>query len=251
MTSPIDDYRRQLRASLRTPPEETGRILAEAEDHLRESLAAGRTAGLTETEAQQAAISAFGSVNAVVRAHERRGGAVALAGNLVLAAWKLAGLFLLAVGASGLLDLIMDRTAGQLFVFAGVPVAHPTAAECRYWLSEFPGVHGCAQASMLDDSHDRVSLLVAAGVLGVLLFGLYLVVRYLQGLYGWPAPEALPRGFFPVIAACCFGLWAVGLAVGAATTGSGPGSFISLAIVTAALAAAYVLRLRRARLPDN
>jgi len=65
MTGPVEDYLRQLRASLRTRPEETIRILAEAEDHLRESVAAGQAAGLTETEAAEAAISRFGTVRAV------------------------------------------------------------------------------------------------------------------------------------------------------------------------------------------
>jgi hypothetical protein len=37
VTGLIEEYLRQLRASLRTRPEETSRILAEAEDHLRES----------------------------------------------------------------------------------------------------------------------------------------------------------------------------------------------------------------------
>jgi hypothetical protein len=69
MTGPMEEYLDQLRASLPTRPGETSRILAEAEDHLRETVAAGLAAGLTEVEAQEAAISAFGSVRAVVRAH--------------------------------------------------------------------------------------------------------------------------------------------------------------------------------------
>jgi hypothetical protein len=39
MTGPIEDYLRELQKNLRTPPEETSRILAEAEDHLAESVA--------------------------------------------------------------------------------------------------------------------------------------------------------------------------------------------------------------------
>ena len=54
MTGPADQYLSQLRASLRTRPAETSRILAEAEDHLRESVAAGLRAGMTEVEAQEA-----------------------------------------------------------------------------------------------------------------------------------------------------------------------------------------------------
>ena len=51
----IDDYLARLRAGLRTPPARTAEIVAEAEDHLRESAAAGRAAGLDEAAAQRAA----------------------------------------------------------------------------------------------------------------------------------------------------------------------------------------------------
>jgi hypothetical protein len=69
---PIEDYLDQLYAGLRTTPRQARRIIAEAEDHLREAAAAGTEAGLSEQEAQEAAISSFGSVRAVVRAHARR-----------------------------------------------------------------------------------------------------------------------------------------------------------------------------------
>jgi hypothetical protein len=69
----IAGYLAELRASLRRlPRERTAEILAEAEDHLRESAAAGVAIGMTRREAQEAAISAFGSVRAVVRAHSLR-----------------------------------------------------------------------------------------------------------------------------------------------------------------------------------
>ena len=64
---PIDRYLAQLRASLRGSPERAERILAEAEDHLRSSAANGLAAGMSEREAQEAAIAAFGRVPAVVR----------------------------------------------------------------------------------------------------------------------------------------------------------------------------------------
>jgi hypothetical protein len=95
MTGPVEEYLRQLRASLRTRPAETSRILAEAEDHLRESVAAGLAAGLTETEAAEAAISSFGTVRAVARAHQTtRGQAAAALGGLATAIWLLAGIVL-------------------------------------------------------------------------------------------------------------------------------------------------------------
>jgi hypothetical protein len=68
-------YLAQVRGKLRAPDADL--VIAEAEDHLRESVAAGVAIGMTEREAQEAAISAFGSVGAVVRAHRRPASAVA------------------------------------------------------------------------------------------------------------------------------------------------------------------------------
>ena len=108
MTGPVEEYLRQLRAGLRTRPEETSRILAEAEDHLRESVAAGRAAGLTETEAAEAAISSFGTVRAVVRAHQTpRGQAAAALGSVAMAIWLLAGTVLTSVFAVGLVMVVV------------------------------------------------------------------------------------------------------------------------------------------------
>jgi hypothetical protein len=73
---PIEEYLDQLRAGLRAAPHQAEVILAEAEDHLRETAAAGLSIGMTEREAQEAAISSFGQVRAVVRAHQARHGRV-------------------------------------------------------------------------------------------------------------------------------------------------------------------------------
>jgi len=60
----IAGYRSELRASLgRLPHERTAEILAEAEDHLRESAAAGVAIGMTQREAQEAASSARPAAN--------------------------------------------------------------------------------------------------------------------------------------------------------------------------------------------
>ena len=68
----VEAYLAELRTRLRAPDAEL--VLAEAEDHLRESVAAGIAIGMSEREAQEAAISAFGPVRAVVRAHGFRKG---------------------------------------------------------------------------------------------------------------------------------------------------------------------------------
>lgn len=81
---PVEDYLARLGRKLRGRDAEL--ILAEAEDHLRETAAAGMAIGMTETEAAEAAVSAFGTVTAVVRAHRAR--TAGLAADLVLAAWR-------------------------------------------------------------------------------------------------------------------------------------------------------------------
>jgi hypothetical protein len=150
MTGPVEEYLRQLRAGLRTRPEETSRVLAEAEDHLRESEAAGRAAGLTEAEAAEAAISSFGSVHAVARAHhaQRRRGAAALRG-LVMATWLLAGTALTSVFAIGLVMIVLIVATG--------PARHPDAGGPS--LGQF------------------TRFVVACGLLGLAMLGSYSRVR--------------------------------------------------------------------------
>ncbi len=94
----IAGYLEELYAGLRVPAAEAELIAAEAEDHLRETAAAGIAIGMTELEAQQAAISSFGPVRAVVRAHRRR---TITAGGAAMAAWKLAALLATTVGVGG------------------------------------------------------------------------------------------------------------------------------------------------------
>ena len=95
----IAGYLEKLYAGLPVPAAEAELIAAEAEDHLRETTAAGLAIGMTEREAQEAAISSFGPVRAVVRAHRRR---AVTAATAVMAAWKLAALLATTIGAGGL-----------------------------------------------------------------------------------------------------------------------------------------------------
>lgn len=250
---PIEEYLRQLRASLRAGAAEAELIVAEAEDHLRETTVVGLATGLTEREAQEAAISAFGSIRAVVRAHETTPGnlvkgrtAAAVIQDLCLTAWKMGSIGLTAVGASGLLVLVMNATLGRAFTGqppAGVGFPRPL---CAYWLAAWPGAHTCTQAAMLEASSDAVILRVGAGILGIALLEAYAIVRYLMRRSG-RGPAVVLAGYFPALAACVFGAGALVLAV-AQLTGftvtTGPGAYLSGAVVAAAVAVAYALRAR-------
>jgi hypothetical protein len=245
----VEDYLDRLQASLRTTPRETRRIITEAEDHLREGVADGRAAGLTECEAQEAAISSFGLVSAVVRAHQRRFPPAVVLGELVMAAWKLSWVLLLTVAASGVVALAMDLVLGRRFVGGNPSAATLSASQCHYWLSIWPSARTCTQAGVLEASSDAVSLRVVAALPGLLLMAAYFLVRHYRRHRGRER-QVLPDGFVPTVAASLFGAMAVGLAglsvqqVNAVTLG-GPGQYLSGAIAALAVAVAFVPALRR------
>jgi hypothetical protein len=251
----IGEYLRDLRDSLELAPQEAGLVVAEAEDHLRETAACGLATGMTQHEAQLAAISAFGSVTAVVRAHASRPAGfirgrtpVAILGDLVLAGWKLAGIGLIAVGVSGLAVLVMNVVLGRSFT-GGAPagVSFPEA-RCAYWLSLWPGAHTCAAAHMLEASSDAVVLRAGAGVIGAALLVAYGVVRLVQQRRR-RGPVVVLAGYFPLLAAGVFGAGALALAL-AQLTGfpvkQGPGTYLSGAFVAAVVAAWYSRKARSA-----
>ncbi len=125
---PVTGYLTELRAGLRVPAAEAELILAEAEDHLRETAAAGMAVGMTELAAQHAAVSSFGPVRAVARAHRRR---AVTARGAALAVWKLTGLLAMTIGAGGLAGLgifaYLMRSAppGPLGLAVSVPAGTP------------------------------------------------------------------------------------------------------------------------------
>ena len=170
---PIRQYLDQLRLSLRIP--EVGRILVEAEDHLRAAAADGVAAGLTEQEAQRAAIARFGPVSAIVYAHQTRHGRVAaMLADLGAAAWRAAGYLLLAIFAVGGLQELSRR--------------YPAPA---------PG--------------DNLSWAVP-GACGVVLLAAFYVIRHVRRRGGrvWSVPLG---GFFPLAAAGAAGLVAAACVV--------------------------------------
>jgi hypothetical protein len=248
---PIGQYLAQLRAGLRVAPDEAELILAEAEDHLRETAVAGLAAGLAEREAQEAAISSFGSVRAVVRAHDVSRGRIAVVVDLVMAAWKLGSLGLLAVGASGLVAAAMNLAFGRSFVGQAPSGTLYSAAACKYWMSIWPSAHSCVQAAVLENSSDAVSLRIAAGMAGVMLLALYVLARRFQRRRRL-GRELLTTRLFPGLAMGCFAAIAVGLTLATVFGFSlgvpaGPGSYLSGAVAALAVAMGYGSRIWLAR----
>jgi hypothetical protein len=252
---PIEEYLSELRARLELALEEAELVVAEAEDHLRDTAASALATGMTEHEAQLAAISAFGPVTAVVRAHASRPAGfsrgrtpAAILGDLILAGWKLAGIGLIAVGISGLVVLLMNLAFGRVFTGQAPAGVSFEKADCAYWMSLWPGAHTCATAHMLEASSDAVVLRVGAGMIGAALLVAYGVVRYVQRRRG-RGPVVVLAGYFPLLAAGVFSVGALGLAL-AELTGftitQGPGAYLSGAIVAAAAAAWHVRKARPA-----
>jgi hypothetical protein len=248
MTDPVEDYLGRLRDWLRTP--DAARVLAEARDHLHESTIAGMAAGLSEQEAQEAAISSFGSVRAVVRAHQARPRHLikgrtprAVLADLIMSAWKLGGMGLTAVGVSGLVVLLMNLTLGRGYVGQSPVGTSFSKAQCSYWLAGWPGARTCAQAAMLESSSDAVVLRTAAGIVGIAALAAYCVFRHLRRDRG----QVLLAGYFPALAAVVFGAGAAGLVLlqsTGLTVTEGAGNYLSGAIVAAGLALWYGFRAR-------
>jgi hypothetical protein len=170
---PIRQYLDELRLSLRIP--EVGRILVEAEDHLRAAAAAGVAAGLTETAAQRAAIARFGPVSAIVYAHQTRHGRVAaVLTDLGIAAWRVAAYYLLAYFVVGGGDHVRPRA----------PAA--TLSAVVTW--------------------------AAVGAGGVALLASFYLVRRASRRRGWVWSVPL-GGLFPLAAAAAAGLVAAAMVV--------------------------------------
>ncbi len=192
----ITGYLEELHAGLRVPATEAELILAEAEDHLRETVAAGLAMGMTEREAQEAAISSFGPVRAVVWAHRRR---EATAGAVAMAAWKLTGLLAATMGAGGLATMFWLHfdpawAPGDRLVTTGM------------WLCQ------CAPGLVAPVTNPVVTALscpaTAAGGL-VLLAGRRLAGRWLarRGTSSWDLlSPAVTASFFGLVTALLFAL---------------------------------------------
>jgi hypothetical protein len=195
-TDLIAAYLAELRAGLWAPAAEAELIVAEAEDHLRETATVEMAIGMTELEAQEAAISSFGPVRAVVRAHRRR---TVTAGRAAMAAWKLTGLLAATVGLGGL------ATVGSLYfplaLATGVRVVPVSHAVCQCLLNAGPPASPVAITSLA--VHTLSYAAMAGGGLALL------VTRRLARRGGRgpdPLSPAVTASFFLLVTALMFAL---------------------------------------------
>jgi hypothetical protein len=256
---PIEEYLDLLYTRLRGSPREGRRILAEAEEHLRDAVTESVAAGLTQREAAEHAISAFGPVSVVARAHEsrqRRLPAANLLADLVMSGWLLASVGLIAIGASGLVAAVMNSVFGPRFVGGNPSATGLSAVACRHYLAMWPAARTCAQAAMLEGSVDAVTLRLAGGLAGLLALAAYLAARR------WHARTVLPDAFVPTVAVSLFSAAAAVLGwqtvnhqlsnlTNLGRFAHGSGATLSGAIVALAMAVAYLWPLRRSLLRSS
>ncbi|MCC6388803.1 MAG: hypothetical protein IT302_15635 [Dehalococcoidia bacterium] len=207
MTTPrtIAGYLDALLFELRTrDPGVARRVLGEAEDHLREAVAARLAAGEPPDIAEEAAIAAFGEPHALARAYPA---AVvtpepepvplaALARQFTL----FAGLVLTTVGISGLLLLAMGEVGGT-----GFAVSQPVVNVTAYCMSHDPAPVGVAgetgvrpeclpldldRLTRTDRQHallEAVTLRVGLGLAGIACFAILRLYPH----WGRSAPAGL------------------------------------------------------------
>jgi hypothetical protein len=251
----IAEYLDQLRAGLRVAPQEAELILAEAEDHLRETAAAGVAIGMTELEAQQAAISSFGSAGSVVRAHLARFSRAAVAGgDIGMAVWKLVSILLLAAGVSGMAAHILAgfRASAYSWHFIqfspATPPPHVTLPVQHVVFNVVTGVwsdsiNGGAFTVRWPESVDvGWQACSVAAIMGVIMLTGYRLTRHRRA---GSSPRPPLAWFFPAVATGFFGavtLTLFGLNMSGVNGAFDPGLVIAACL---ALAVSYAVRTAR------
>lgn len=247
---PIDRYLDDLQTRLWLPPGDVRRIVAEAEDHLREAATRHEADGLTADEAQRAAIEAFGTsreVAARFAVEMGRSAPPALLLELFIAAAFLGSVGLVAIGASGLVAEAMGRLLGAAFVAPeGIGVTY-TAERCADFLRLAPAAVDCATAAIEHHYGEVVESRVLAGILGLIGLGVALLMR--RGYRARAAVGTLPRGLEQGIGMAAFGgATALALGLGLMETAfhvPGAGSLLSAGIVSLVAFAWYVRAFAR------
>ena len=247
---PVDRYLDRLLNELTLDATHTRRVLAEAEDHLRESARALQDMGLGQEEAERAACDRFGLPRVVARRFAEEAGVPLLPATfgvhigLLLA--RFAGIGVLAIGLSGLLAWGFGGMFGQDFVTGDTNGVTYTAERCADFMKLKPVAADCASAATLHHYDEVRFERIDAGVLGLIILGGYwLLTRRYRNLSG---VRVLPEGLSAGVGASAFGIVGAGLlllSVGQSafqgTTGIGGG--LSAAIVSLAVFGLYARSL--------
>jgi hypothetical protein len=247
----IERYLDRLLARLRGSARDVRRILAEAEEHLRDATAEAMATGMSEEEAQREAIARFGDPRTVARRFSARLSPVpvwAVATEVARAATLLGAIALVAIGVSGLIAELFGQAFGARFVSGDLPGTSYTPERCAEFLEYFPRAGSCARAAELHHWGEVVQYRVAAGVLGLLVLGGYALwhLRRREPRY----LGVLPDGFSATVATALYGVAAAGLLLQSLggvvfAEGVGDGQWLSGGIVALVMASVYGASLYR------
>ncbi|MGH3745728.1 MAG: permease prefix domain 1-containing protein [Mycobacteriales bacterium] len=250
---PIESYLDDLLARLDGRPRDVRRALHEAEDHLYAHADAAVRAGADPGDAEADAVARFGppatvarSLNAALPLTARHG----LIRTLAVQLTALAGVGLVAIGISGLVEALLARIWGEASVVADPPGTRYSATACHYWESLHPHAATCAQAYVAESMADGLFQRYAAGILGLAVLLVWIAVRRrLRRPVVRPLTDMVPA----VLGAAAFCVAAVifaGLAVHRLrlASGDGAGQWLSAAAVATIVGIGYAaLSLRSVR----
>jgi len=166
--------------------------------------------------------------------------------SLVLGVVFLAWVGFVSIGMSGVVAAGMQAAFGAGFLAGDFPGATYTPDRCADLKEYAPSSATCEEAAALHHSDETVTYRLAAGVLGLLLLGVWLAARRRNVGPG----EGLPAGMVPAVGAALFGvvglaLLAQGLELLALGPGTGEGADLSAGIVSLAVAALFGVGLYR------
>ena len=238
----IDEYLDDLLVQLRGSPRAVRRMLAEAEAHLTDAVAAGVDA--------RDAVARFGSARTVAAATNRQQQVPfsIVAWQLVMAAWLLAAVGLVAIGVSGAISGGMDAVLGPRFVAGDLPTITYTATRCSEYRQLAPKATSCLDAAARHHADEVETWRMGAGVLGLLALGALGVVR--RRSRTTPVVGSLPPALVPAVGAAVFGVASLALAseamqsIGWHST-AGLGQWLSACVVSAIVSAAFAVGLLR------
>jgi hypothetical protein len=238
----IERYLDELLVQLRGSPRIVRRVLAEAESHLQDAVAAGMDA--------DAAISRFGNAPVVAAASNRLSGTPlpVVVRQLLLATCLLAAIGFAAIGASALISGGMDAAFGPRFVAGDLPSITYTPARCGEYRRLAPHEASCRAAAARHHTDEVETTALPGGVLGLAAFGAWALLR--RRWRATPATGALPPALVPGVGAAVFGVAALVLATQALQSigwhsTAGLGQWLSQAVVSGAVAGGFCVSLIR------
>ena len=206
--------------------------------------------GCSAGQAESEAVARFGPARELVEAEHCRLatplGALARAG--ATSAVLLGAIGALAVGASGLIALVIRLVAGSRVLVDVAPGQSLSASDCSRWLTADSHAASCRDAAVADWVNEIVGYRIVVGLLGAVVLAIFLVVRK-----RWTRRQrwaTLPPAVSDTIAMTLFGaagVWTLAMGIDAIVNAAGHGSGQWLSAAPVALGAAGVFGVRLIR----